>query len=586
MRSSMHMPAMVEAPLGHSVAALSERPAPRLTRLLVNVTVEQSPWLVHMLLAVDATVADLAHATATAYSADDHRTPLHIEAERAYAGHFLYTEIVYSVRMSIVHCNRFEHFRYVDGHGNGLGGAGSHCNGCFSGAHVLLFVDAASVLQTLRLLMYRAGPADQGINVGLSLNDIARAYEKKLKINRWKQKKLLQVDNKKKSANDVQNAHVRQAGLNVVKVEKQLLGKRAIQEQAVQQANAKRSTVGSSRSFSAVSRTVVCNPELQQRNRTNLLVEDFTGSTTDESNNCMIPLSTLKGKEPVDEQVVYKDGYCDNKNVEVEGVQVVGFTSTRESDNNIIPEDDRIEGGNNVRQVVMDWTSSSGGAPAADKKASCSSFVRNELIPGHERDDISSDNDDDPNGDTLDIIDVGKAMQEEKEMDDMFKGSAYPSTEEVTQAREPEDGLHFKTRDDAFFFLCTFARKMDTFGSASSKKEGDLVKAKRPRVDCDEVDDDTRAKIPATVARALRMKVGYFPLKGSIRLVELSSSVEFPGMYCLHKDGRLAISGFSVLTNAAELTIDSVVLFTINKGVVADKELLSLVVADLYRKTV
>ena len=82
------------------------------------------------------------------------------------------------------------------------------------------------------------------------------------------------------------------------------------------------------------------------------------------------------------------------------------------------------------------------------------------------------------------------------------------------------------------------------------------------------------------------MKVGYFPLKGSIRLVELSSSVEFPGMYCLHKDGRLAISGFSALTNAAELTIDSVVLFTINKGVVADRELLSLVVADLYRKTV
>ena len=40
------------------------------------------------------------------------------------------------------------------------------------------------------------------------------------------------------------------------------------------------------------------------------------------------------------------------------------------------------------------------------------------------------------------------------------------------------------------------------------------------------------------------------------------------------------------MTNAAELTIDSVVLFTINKGVVADKELLSLVVADLYRKIV
>ncbi|KAE8774773.1 Protein FAR1-RELATED SEQUENCE 5 [Hordeum vulgare] len=148
------------------------------------------------------------------------------------------------------------------------------------------------------------------------------------------------------------------------------------------------------------------------------------------------------------------------KNVEVEGVQVVGFTGTRESDNNNIPKDDRIEGGDDIREVVMDWTSRSGGAPAADKQASCNSFVRNELIPGHERDDISSDNDEDPNGDTLDSIDVGKATQEEKEMDDMFKGSAYSSIEEVTQAREPEDGLHFRTRDDAFFFFCTFARKV------------------------------------------------------------------------------------------------------------------------------
>ncbi|KAI5018309.1 hypothetical protein ZWY2020_043197 [Hordeum vulgare] len=33
---------------------------------------------------------------------------------------------------------------------------------------------------------------------------------------------------------------------------------------------------------------------------------------------------------------------------------------------------------------------------------------------------------------------------------------------------------------------------MDTYGSTSSKKEGHLVKAKRPRVDCDEVAADTR----------------------------------------------------------------------------------------------
>ncbi|KAI5022220.1 hypothetical protein ZWY2020_058950 [Hordeum vulgare] len=214
--------------------------------------------------------------------------------------------------------------------------------------------------------MYRVGSADQGSNVGLSLNEIARAYEKK----------------------------------------------------------------------------------------------DFTGSTIDESNNCKIPLATLKGKQPAEEQVVYRDIYCDSKNVEVEGVQVIGFTGTRETDNNNIREVGRIEGGNNVREVVMDWTSSSDGAPTADKQASCSSSIRNELIPGHERDDISSDNNDDPNGDTLDSIDIGKATQEDKEMDDMFKGCAFPSIEEVTQAREPEDGLHFKTRDDAFFFFYTYARKI------------------------------------------------------------------------------------------------------------------------------
>ncbi|KAI5016187.1 hypothetical protein ZWY2020_006038 [Hordeum vulgare] len=215
--------------------------------------------------------------------------------------------------------------------------------------------------------MFRVGSADQGSNVGLSLNDIRRAYEKK----------------------------------------------------------------------------------------------DFRGSTTDESNNCKIPLATLKGKQPAEEQEVYRDDYCNNKNVEVEGVQVLGFSGTRETDNNDICEVDRIEGGNTVREVLMDWISSSDGAPAGDKQASCNSFVRNELIPGNERDDISSENDDDPNGDTLDIIDIGKATQEEKEMDDMFKGSAFLSIEEVTQARGPEDGLHFKTRDDAFFFFCTYDRKIN-----------------------------------------------------------------------------------------------------------------------------
>uniref|UniRef100_A0ACD5XWT5 Uncharacterized protein n=1 Tax=Avena sativa TaxID=4498 RepID=A0ACD5XWT5_AVESA len=62
--------------LGHPLAVLSERPAPRLTRLLVNVTVERSLWPVHVLLAADATVADLARAAVAAYVAEGRRPPL------------------------------------------------------------------------------------------------------------------------------------------------------------------------------------------------------------------------------------------------------------------------------------------------------------------------------------------------------------------------------------------------------------------------------------------------------------------------------------------------------------------------------
>ncbi|XBI06769.1 hypothetical protein VPH35_134754 [Triticum aestivum] len=76
MRSSVHVPAAVAALLGHPVAALSERPAPRLTRLLMNVTVQQSLWPVHVLLGADATVADFTRAAVAAYAAEGHRPPL------------------------------------------------------------------------------------------------------------------------------------------------------------------------------------------------------------------------------------------------------------------------------------------------------------------------------------------------------------------------------------------------------------------------------------------------------------------------------------------------------------------------------
>ncbi|KAM0915070.1 hypothetical protein ACQ4PT_011096 [Festuca glaucescens] len=81
MRSSVHGPdgagATVAALLGHPLAVLSERPAPR---LLLNMTVERSLWPVHVVLAADATVADLARAAVAAYIAEGRRPPLTADA--------------------------------------------------------------------------------------------------------------------------------------------------------------------------------------------------------------------------------------------------------------------------------------------------------------------------------------------------------------------------------------------------------------------------------------------------------------------------------------------------------------------------
>jgi hypothetical protein len=62
--------------LGHPVAVMSKRPVPRLTRLLVNVTMERSLCPVHVVLGADATVADLARAAVAAYIAEGRRPPL------------------------------------------------------------------------------------------------------------------------------------------------------------------------------------------------------------------------------------------------------------------------------------------------------------------------------------------------------------------------------------------------------------------------------------------------------------------------------------------------------------------------------
>ncbi|CAN6215236.1 unnamed protein product [Urochloa humidicola] len=61
------------APLRPAALAPDSR---RLTRLLVNVTVDRSLWPVHLVLAADATVADLVRAAVAAYVREGHRPPL------------------------------------------------------------------------------------------------------------------------------------------------------------------------------------------------------------------------------------------------------------------------------------------------------------------------------------------------------------------------------------------------------------------------------------------------------------------------------------------------------------------------------
>ena len=80
------------------------------------------------------------------------------------------------------------------------------------------------------------------------------------------------------------------------------------------------------------------------------------------------------------------------------------------------------------------------------------------------------------------------------------------------------------------------------------------------------------------------MKLGYLPLKGSIRLVQIFSSIDFPGTYYIHKDGRMAITEISAFANAARLTVDCIVLISIQWHTVRVQDSLSLLITGLYRK--
>ncbi|KAK3128315.1 hypothetical protein QOZ80_6BG0459820 [Eleusine coracana subsp. coracana] len=72
-----HPHCLLPAPL-RDLMATGAAPAAdrRLTRLLVNVTVDQSLWPVHVVLGADATVADLVRAAVDAYQREGRRPPL------------------------------------------------------------------------------------------------------------------------------------------------------------------------------------------------------------------------------------------------------------------------------------------------------------------------------------------------------------------------------------------------------------------------------------------------------------------------------------------------------------------------------
>ena len=80
------------------------------------------------------------------------------------------------------------------------------------------------------------------------------------------------------------------------------------------------------------------------------------------------------------------------------------------------------------------------------------------------------------------------------------------------------------------------------------------------------------------------MKLGYLPLKGSIKLVQIFSSLDLPSTYYIHKDGRMAITGISAFADAARLTVDCVVLISIQWHTVCGEDSLSLVITGLYEK--
>ena len=77
-------------------------------------------------------------------------------------------------------------------------------------------------------------------------------------------------------------------------------------------------------------------------------------------------------------------------------------------------------------------------------------------------------------------IDPGEITAEEIEMDKMFKEDSYPAVDEIGDAKIPEEGMIFKTKEDAFKFFALYARKegfaIKKHTSLNSKKSNEMIK--------------------------------------------------------------------------------------------------------------
>lgn len=90
-------------------------------------------------------------------------------------------------------------------------------------------------------------------------------------------------------------------------------------------------------------------------------------------------------------------------------------------------------------------------------------------------------------------------------------------------------------------------------------------------------------KIPSTIMKLLKLKLGYLPHKGVISLGQFYDEIDMTTTYSMQRDGRMEVTGFSNFAHAAQLRVGSIVLITIEKHwpTIGNMKLLRLIFNDI-----